>query len=235
MIAAGIAAALVIGVVSVGVPGGSRFSFEGTFARAESSVATAVSSGLERLGVSQPASAAPGEALEAPAKEQSAAVSPPKARTAKPARSIHLATPNLNKKDGSHADAPAASPILKSPLEAAVGVGPVTGLPEPLPASREIVIPTAVYSPADTAVEPPRLIRPQMPKEPAPGQDTGYFDIVVNEGGTVEQVKLISPRKRYHDRMLVAAAKAWKFRPATLNGYAVKYRIRIPIILSGMP
>jgi hypothetical protein len=79
------------------------------------------------------------------------------------------------------------------------------------------------------------LVRPQMPREPQPGDDTGYFDMVVDEKGLVQQVKLISPRRRYHDRMLVAAAKAWQFSPATLDGQPVKYRILVPIILSGLP
>jgi TonB family protein len=79
------------------------------------------------------------------------------------------------------------------------------------------------------------LLRQQLPREPAPGTDTGFFDMVIDEAGNVAQIKLISPQRRYHDRMLVAAAKAWKFRPATLNGQPVKYRLRIPIILTGMP
>ena len=81
----------------------------------------------------------------------------------------------------------------------------------------------------------PVLVRPQMPREPAPGSDTGYFDLVVDENGDVSQIKLISPRRKYYDRMLVAAAKAWKFRPATLNGQPVKYRLQMPIIFAGMP
>ena len=67
---------------------------------------------------------------------------------------------------------------------------------------------------------------------PEPG---GYLPWGRSENGDVMQVKLISPRRRYHDRMLVAAAKAWKFRPAMLNGQPVTYRVRIPIILTGMP
>jgi TonB family protein len=81
----------------------------------------------------------------------------------------------------------------------------------------------------------PVLVRPQLPRDPPPGSDTGIFDMLIDENGDVMQVKLISPRRRYHDRMLVAAAKAWKFRPAMLNGQPVKYRVRIPIILTGMP
>jgi len=88
-----------------------------------------------------------------------------------------------------------------------------------------------VYSSDEADVEPPHLVRPQLPREPEPGADTGYFNLLVDELGNVEVVKLISPAHRYQDRMLVAAAKAWKFKPALLNGQPVKYRVRIPIIL----
>ena len=80
-------------------------------------------------------------------------------------------------------------------------------------------------------MSPPRLQHPQLPREPAPGADTGYFDLLIDESGDVESVKLVSPAHRYQDRMLVAAAKAWKFKPAMLHGTPVKYRLRIPIIL----
>ena len=92
-----------------------------------------------------------------------------------------------------------------------------------------------VYSSKDRQVEPARLLRPQLPHEPPPGSETGYFVVTVDEQGTVEQVRLISPMHRYHDRMLVAAAKAWRFQPARLNGESVRYELRIPIILKGMP
>lgn len=91
------------------------------------------------------------------------------------------------------------------------------------------------YSSADTDVEPPRLNRPQLPRQPGPGSDTGYFDLVVSETGEVEQVTLTSPTRRFQERMLVAAAKAWKFRPATRNGLPVRYRMRIAIILPAQP
>jgi hypothetical protein len=92
-----------------------------------------------------------------------------------------------------------------------------------------------IFSRGNPEVQAPVLIRPQMPREPAPGSDTGYFDLVVDENGDVSQIKLLSPRRKYYDRMLVAAAKAWKFRPAMLNGRPVKYRLQVPIIMAGMP
>jgi hypothetical protein len=88
-----------------------------------------------------------------------------------------------------------------------------------------------VYSAAEPNVTPARLTRSQLPQEPAATADTGYFDLIVDERGDVEFVKLLSPTHRYQDRILVAAAKAWKFQPALLNGIPVKYRLRIPIIL----
>ena len=88
-----------------------------------------------------------------------------------------------------------------------------------------------VYSAAEPNVTPARLTRSQLPREPAATADTGYFDLIVDERGDVEFVKLLSPTHRYQDRILVAAAKAWKFQPALLNGIPVKYRLRIPIIL----
>jgi hypothetical protein len=90
---------------------------------------------------------------------------------------------------------------------------------------------STIYSPVELEVSPPRLQHPQLPREPAPGADTGYFDLLIDESGDVESVRLISPAHRYQDRMLVAAAKAWKFKPATLHGIPVKYRLRMPIIL----
>jgi hypothetical protein len=96
-------------------------------------------------------------------------------------------------------------------------------------------LPPRVYSVAEPEVQPARLLRTQLPKEPAAGVDTGYFDLIVNESGDVELVRLFSPAHRYEDRMLVAAAKAWKFAPALLHGEPVKYRLRIPIILPDAP
>jgi hypothetical protein len=92
----------------------------------------------------------------------------------------------------------------------------------------------AVYSAADRNVQPPVFIRPQLAKQPAATAQTGYFDMVVSETGDVELVKLFSPAHSFHDRMLVAAAKAWKFRPAMRDGKPVSYRIRVSIILPGI-
>jgi hypothetical protein len=38
--------------------------------------------------------------------------------------------------------------------------------------------------------------------------------------------------RRFQERMLMAAAKAWTFSPAVRNGQPVRYRLRIAIILT---
>ena len=86
---------------------------------------------------------------------------------------------------------------------------------------------TIVYSAGDEGVMPALLLRPLLPALPPPDvppSQLGTLELVVNELGDVERVRLISPSNRYHERMLVAHAKTWKFRPALREGRPVKYR-----------
>jgi hypothetical protein len=106
---------------------------------------------------------------------------------------------------------------------------------ERLPADATAGASDAVYSTADRNVQPPVFLRPQLANQPAPDARTGYFDIVVSETGDVRMVKLFSPAGNFRDLMLVAAAKAWRFRPALLEGRPVSYRMRVSIILPGTP
>ena len=50
--------------------------------------------------------------------------------------------------------------------------------------------------------------------------------IVIDENGGVESAIITEPLDRMYDAMLLAATKTWTYRPATLNGVAVKYRKR---------
>jgi TonB family protein len=87
-----------------------------------------------------------------------------------------------------------------------------------------------IFSSGDPQVTPAVLIRPHLPENPAPEvpeEHVGTLEFVVTETGAVERVHLVSPANRYQERMLVAAAKTWQFRPATRDGRPVRYRIRI--------
>ena len=87
-----------------------------------------------------------------------------------------------------------------------------------------------VYTSTDATVIPPVMVRPVLPKDPPPGvplHQIGTIDVWVDENGDVEQVRLMSPANRYQERMLVSAAKMWKFRPAFKDGHPVRYRTRV--------
>jgi periplasmic protein TonB len=98
----------------------------------------------------------------------------------------------------------------------------------PVPAPSD----SAVYTSADADVTPAALLRPHLPSQ-APisvlPDDVGTLELTVTETGTVAHVKLISASSRYQERMLVAAAKTWRFQPAMKNGSPVRFRTRVRI------
>jgi cytoskeletal protein RodZ len=129
-----------------------------------------------------------------------------------------------------------APPVKEAPAVAAVAPA-VASTPAPAapsaPAPVVLAAPPvddAVYTMADAAVIPPVLVRPVIPKEPpagVPEDQIGTIDVLVDEQGDVETVRLRSPGNRYQERMLVSAAKMWKFRPAFKDGHPVRYRTRV--------
>jgi hypothetical protein len=202
----------------------------GVVKRAQDKVSETISAGLNKMGLSGTTTAAAPVHAEAPLPESR----PISTSGRRAARDVVLtkARPKTS----------SIPPVAPAPLSDRAGAAAPPLASDALPVPTEPAAPdmrnggeSVVYSSADRAVQPPTFWRPQLPREPAPGSDTGYFDIIVNENGDVEQVKLVSPKHRYQERMLVAAAKAWKFRPAVLNGQTVKYRMRVPIIVAGLP
>jgi hypothetical protein len=85
----------------------------------------------------------------------------------------------------------------------------------------------SVFTPQDRDVLPPELIRPQMPTHDESSEATSLFDLVIDETGRVQMIRLVSPDNRFNDRMLIAAAKAWLFRPALRAGRPVRYRMQM--------
>lgn len=91
-----------------------------------------------------------------------------------------------------------------------------------------------VYTVKDTSVTPPRPLSRQFPATTpsgVPAHRVGTLEMVIAKNGTVEFVKLHTPLNRYHERMIVSAAKAWQYRPATRGGRPVKYRLTVTINL----
>ena len=85
-----------------------------------------------------------------------------------------------------------------------------------------------VYTMADLTVIPPIEQGRQLPEStPAgiPAAKIGQLEMVIGRNGLVEIVKLHTPLNRYHERMIVSAAKAWRYLPATKNGEPVRFRM----------
>lgn len=124
----------------------------------------------------------------------------------------------------SNADQPSAEPAddddsARAPLTAAE----TTARPE-------------VYSPATAGVIPPVLVDPiRLPAAPEgarPGS-SHVIELVVDESGTVDRVRLLSPASRMTDMMLLSAAKSWIFEPARRDGHPVRYRLTFTWVTPG--
>lgn len=127
----------------------------------------------------------------------------------------------------------AAAPGAAQPAFAALDFAP----PEPLTLESVTApaVPDArVYTQADAGVTPPSLAQPRLPSQPPPDASAGQvseIEILVNEQGQVERVRLVSPTNRYSERMLLSAVKVWRFAPATKDGRPVKYLTRVRVTI----
>ena len=198
-----------------GVPASAN-SDRGLLDRTTDAVKTAMSSLLGRDETPRAATVQPAPA-PAPAPTQPAPRR--RSRRAAPARATAVNTAPAPL-------APAAAPIVTTsrPVLAPATIERATEMPDAV----------AVFTRMDASVIPPVLVRPVLPKEPPPNvppEKIGTIEVVVDEQGDVVNVKLISPANRYHERMLVSAAKMWKFRPAYKDGQPVRYRTRVRLTI----
>jgi TonB family protein len=98
----------------------------------------------------------------------------------------------------------------------------VAAPPAPLPAPA----PPRIYSAADGNVVPPTTIRQELPAFPGqlPVVRTGALEVTIDENGAVEAAAMRQTVSTAYDNMAVAAAKTWRYKPATVNGAPVKYK-----------
>lgn len=115
-----------------------------------------------------------------------------------------------------------------SPVALATPIAPVPALASAsAEAARIAEVDETVYSPADSSVAPPIGIRPQLPRvlpEDIQKENLSQIELIILPDGRVGSVKLIGARKSVLEAMLLSAAKAWKFQPATRDGRPVSYR-----------
>jgi hypothetical protein len=111
---------------------------------------------------------------------------------------------------------------------------PVVQLPVPTPAPVAPPREPIVYTQDDKNVLPPVVVRQDLPQ--FPGRVTfdrmGVLEIVIDLNGGVESATMLESVEPLYNRLLLAAAKNWTYRPARLEGAPVKYRRRIQISLT---
>ena len=90
------------------------------------------------------------------------------------------------------------------------------------------------YTQDDKNVTPPVIVNQDLPR--FPGRVTfdreGVVEVVIDANGAVESATLLETVEPLYNRLLLAAAKTWTYRPARLAGEPVKYRKRIQITLA---
>jgi hypothetical protein len=122
--------------------------------------------------------------------------------------------------------AAAAAPVAARPQPPPVA----TAAPAPAPPQRPAAL--RIYGYEDANVVAPIMLRQAMPVlGDTFMQRQGTLEIVVNEAGLVETATMMVRVNGVYDGLVLAAAKSWRYKPATIDGVPVKFRISMPLDL----
>jgi hypothetical protein len=128
--------------------------------------------------------------------------------------------------------AAAAPPPAPQSAEPAPASPPPAPPPAPAPATPEAQS-DRVFGAEDNGVVPPVALKQEVPRLPSTiasqTRERGLMEIVIDEQGRVTHIELRGRMHPVFDSQLIAAAKDWRYRPATFNGRAVKYRKLVQI------
>jgi TonB family protein len=88
-----------------------------------------------------------------------------------------------------------------------------------------------VYTGEDRNVIPPGVIIQTLPLFPGTviAPRTGALEVLIDESGQVESAVMTASVTSGYDRLVLAATRTWRFKPATVNGVPVKYRKLVQI------
>jgi TonB family protein len=82
-----------------------------------------------------------------------------------------------------------------------------------------------IYGPDDANVVAPITIRQSLPVvDGVFAIRQGIVEVIINEAGEVESATIRMSVNPVYDRLVLATAKSWRYKPATLNGVPVKFR-----------
>jgi hypothetical protein len=116
--------------------------------------------------------------------------------------------------------------------------------PDPKPAPPQPAAPTPailptpgrIYVAEDEGVSVAVPIKQEVPRVPntitSQARDRGLLELIIDEQGRVVTVMLRMSVHPLYDAQLLAAARDWKYLPATVGGRAVKFRKMVQITVS---
>jgi TonB family protein len=110
----------------------------------------------------------------------------------------------------------------------------------PPPAPAVVVLPNPaapvrdfrrLYTADDPGVVPPTIVRQSFPKFPGIVTDSvaGMIEVVIDATGTVESAMMRVSLQPNYDRLVLSAAKKWRYEPASVDGVPVKFMKRVQI------
>jgi hypothetical protein len=105
----------------------------------------------------------------------------------------------------------------------------------PVPAEAPVSTPRpAVYTKGEAGLIEPETIRQSLPPFAVrvTAVRNGVLEVVIDETGSVESAAMVEPLDPAYNRIILAAAKTWAYRPARLDGTPVKFRKRVQINLN---
>jgi hypothetical protein len=138
--------------------------------------------------------------------------------------------------------APATAKDIVPATTAAVTNTPATAVPriEALSVAARASIAAAaggrIYDASDTTVKAATTIARPIPKWERPSALNfaafeGLLQVIVAEDGSVAGVTMVKAINPAYDRLLMDAAKNWRFQPATFGDEAVRYRLTYSIVM----
>jgi TonB family protein len=111
-----------------------------------------------------------------------------------------------------------SAPAVVQPPAVAAGAAPA--------ASAAPRAPARIYTAEDQNVIPPATLNQSLPafRGVSPLQRVGRLEVIIDETGAVESAVMSTSVTNAYDRLALAAARTWRYTPATVNGTPVKFR-----------
>jgi len=90
-----------------------------------------------------------------------------------------------------------------------------------------------IWTADDAGIAPPVAIRQEVPRVPlnisTQARERGLLELIIDEQGRVAAMTIRMSVHPLYDPLLLAAARDWRYKPATVNGAPVKFRKMIQI------